>query len=92
MSSTIDTLHRMADQIARNFQHMGVESAVEATADHINMFWDPRMKDAIFANREGLTPIARAAIDELAAGIEPEHQTRATVFNAVDEVGHVDAG
>ena len=43
MSSTIDTLRRMAGDIARNFESMGHEKAVLATADHILQFWDPRM-------------------------------------------------
>ncbi|MXO65195.1 formate dehydrogenase subunit delta [Altericroceibacterium endophyticum] len=91
--STIETLRRMADQIARNFEVMGHTDAVEATADHINMFWDPRMKQQIFADdRDALSPIARAAIDELAEGVEPAHQTRATVFNSAHEAGHSDAG
>ncbi len=93
MSSTIERLRRMADQIARNFQALGHDKAVLATADHIDMFWDPRMKAGIFADdRSQLGEIAAAAIDHLAAGNHPEHQTRATQFNTVDEVGHSDAG
>ena len=41
MSSTIDTLRRMANDIARNLASMGHEKAVLATADHIESFWDP---------------------------------------------------
>ena len=44
MSSTIETLRRMADDIARNLEAMGHDKAVLATADHIHKFWDPRMK------------------------------------------------
>ena len=93
MSSTIETLRRMANDIARNFAAMGEEPAVLATADHIDHFWDPRMKAAIFADgREGLLPIAAGAIDHLASGAHPEPQTRATKFNDVDGVGRSDAG
>ena len=93
MSSSIDTLRRMANDIARNLASMGHDKAVLATADHIDSFWDPRMKAAIFADdRSGLTDIARAAIDHLAGGAHPASQTRATEFNKVDEVGHSDAG
>ena len=71
MSSTIDTLRRMANDIARNLEAMGPDKAVLATADHIDKFWDPRMKKAIFADAKepggaALTPIARQAIAHLA--------------------------
>ena len=93
MSSTIDTLRRMANDIARNLEAMGKGKAVLATADHIDKFWDPRMKRAIFADDgTGLLPIARQAIEHLAAGKHPAPQTRATEFNTVDEIGHSDAG
>ena len=84
MSSTIDTLRRMANDIARNLEAMGPGKAVLATADHIDKFWDPRMKKAIFADEgTGLTPIAREAIEHLAGGAHPDSQTRATEFNTV---------
>jgi formate dehydrogenase subunit delta len=85
----------MANDIARNFEAMGHDKAVLATADHIHKFWDPRMKRAIFADDERfgtLSQIAAAAIDHLAGGAHPESQTRATEFNTADEVGHSDAG
>jgi formate dehydrogenase subunit delta len=89
----VETLRRFADQIAKNFMALGHDKAVLATADHIDMFWDPRMKEKIFADdRSKLTPVAAAAIDHLAEGNHPEHQTRATKFNTKDEVGRVDAG
>ena len=93
MSSTIETLRRMANDIARNLAAMGHDKAVLATADHIDHFWDPRMKAQIFADDlSALTPIARGAIEHLAAGGHPEPQTRATEFNSVNESGHSDAG
>ncbi len=93
MSSTIETLRRMANDIARNLATMGENEAALATADHIDKFWDPRMKQAIFDDgRTGLSDIARAAINHLASGARPESQTRATEFNAVHESGHSDAG
>jgi formate dehydrogenase subunit delta len=92
-SGSLRTLRRMANQIAVNFQALGHDEAVLATADHIDMFWDPRMKAGIFADdRSQLSPTAAAAIDYLATGKHPPHQTRATEFNTVDEVGHSDAG
>jgi len=93
MSSTLETLHRMANDIARNLAAMGHDKAVLATADHIDHFWDPRMKAQIFADDlTPLSPIAREAIEHLAGGAHPDSQTRATEFNSVDEVGHSDAG
>ena len=94
---TIDTLRRMANQIAQNLAAMGHDNAVLATADHIDKFCDPRMKRAIFADLDNsggtdLTPIAREAIEHLAGGAHPDSQTRATEFNTAHEIGHSDAG
>jgi formate dehydrogenase subunit delta len=92
-SNTLATLRRMANDIARNLEAMGPDKAVLATADHIDKFWDPRMKRAIFADDgTDLVPIARQAIEHLAGGAHPESQTRATEFNTADEIGHSDAG
>jgi formate dehydrogenase subunit delta len=89
---TLGNLRRMADQIALNLAGMG-EDAVLATADHIDTFWDPRMKRMIFADDLSvLSPVARAAIEHLAAGGHPESQTRGTEFNSAHEIGHSDAG
>ena len=93
MSSTIETLRRMANDIARNLEAMGHDQAVLATADHIDKFWDPRMKKAIFADGgTDLSPIAKGAIEHLQTGAQPAPQTKATIFNTADEIGHSDAG
>jgi formate dehydrogenase subunit delta len=93
MSSTIETLRRMANDVARNLQTIEPHNAVLATADHINAFWDPGMKAAIFADdRSHLIGVAAAAIDHLAAGGRPEPQTPATEFASAHETGHSDAG
>ena len=93
MSSTLETLHRMANDIARNLAAMGHDQAVLTTADHIDKFWDPRMKAQIFADDlAALSPIAREAIEHLAGGAHPDSQTRATEFNTAHEIGHSDAG
>ena len=92
-SGTLATLRRMANDIARNLEAMGHDKAVLATADHIDKFWDPRMKLAIFADDPAmLSPIAREAIAHLAGGAHPDSQTRATEFNTAHEIGHSDAG
>lgn len=79
-------LHRMANDIARNFEALGHDNAVAATADHIAKFWDPRMKRQVFAetDRSELCPTAAAAIARLAAGAEPPPQTRATTSGGSD--------
>ncbi|MDF1833338.1 MAG: formate dehydrogenase subunit delta [Alteraurantiacibacter sp. bin_em_oilr2.035] len=96
MSAIGDATVRMANQIARNFESRGSVAAVSATADHIQSFWDPRMKATAFALAEnegsGFSPIARDAIQQLAAGIIPKPQSHATEFNDVDESGSTDAG
>ncbi|MET0374937.1 MAG: formate dehydrogenase subunit delta [Rhizorhabdus sp.] len=97
MTAETDTrLLYMANQIARNFEALGQDNAMAATADHMLTFWDPRMKDRIVAlaaeQAETLSPIAAAAVARLRSGEEPAHQTGATRFAAVDEPGRSDAG
>jgi formate dehydrogenase subunit delta len=51
---------RMANQIASFFNGSGPEVAVRDVAEHINKFWDPRMRTALIAHLatdgEGLDP------------------------------------
>ena len=64
----IERLTYMANQIARNLAPQGEAQAIELAAQHLKDFWDPRMKAAILSgSRDGLDPIARAAVDRLAA-------------------------
>ncbi len=90
----IESLRRMANQIARAFVAIGHDRAVLATADHIDQFWDPRMKKAIFADdyRTTLDPIAADAVQHLAEGNKPEPQTRATEFAKTGDLYNSDAG
>ena len=56
----------MANQIARNFAAQGDEVAAAATAQHLKLFWDPRMKAEILnGDRAELEPIAKAAVELL---------------------------
>ncbi len=58
----------MANQIARNFAVLGEEQAVAATLDHIEKFWDARMKAQLLEHGgEGLSPIATRALENLRA-------------------------
>ena len=64
MSSTIDNLIRMVNQIAANMGHE--DDAPAAIAEHIRLFWDPRMKQMILAHDgSGLSDRAAAAIARL---------------------------
>ena len=62
---------RMANQIATFFASQKAEERVQGVADHINQFWEPRMRRQLIAHAgsggEGLDPLvmqAMAAIRE----------------------------
>ncbi|MEQ1547231.1 MAG: formate dehydrogenase subunit delta [Chakrabartia sp.] len=62
--NTVERLVYMANQIATNLATD--ENPVGAIAEHIQLFWDPRMKRLIFENGiAGLSPTAAAAITQL---------------------------
>ena len=56
---------RMANQIASFFNGAGHDQAVKDSAEHINKFWEPRMRMALIAHLEkggaGLDPTIRDA-------------------------------
>lgn len=56
---------RMANQIATFFDSMPREEGVAGVAEHINSFWDPRMRSQFFAvvddGGEGLQPLVLEA-------------------------------
>ena len=93
--STSDMLVYMAYQIARNMAAMREEEAVVALGEHLKSYWDPRMKDQIIhiGNQEPdrLSPVVTAAVARLAQE-RAAFQTDKSQFNAVNEVGHCDAG
>lgn len=66
-----DRLVSMANQIADFFQSYPEAEAVEGIATHVKKFWDPRMRQGIFAHLAaggaGLKPLALAALQQLAA-------------------------
>ncbi len=61
-----DKLVYMANQIGTFFRSQGEEKAVSGIADHINKFWEPRMRSAILAHFEsggqGLDPNVQLAM------------------------------
>ena len=71
--STSDKLVRMANQIARNLQVKGETAAIQATAEHIEKFWDRRMRATMNEHMsatqgEGLSAIAASAFRILRSG------------------------
>lgn len=69
--SSLPKLIYMANQIARNFEARGNAEAIDATAEHITKFWDPRMKKMIAehlaAGGADLSDIARPAVAKACA-------------------------
>jgi formate dehydrogenase subunit delta len=67
--ASTDKLVYMANQISKFFVSQGDAVAVTGTAEHIKKFWDPRMRNAIFAHLDnggaGLEPVAHQAIEQL---------------------------
>ena len=62
--NTVERLVYMANQIALNL--VTDVDPVAATAEHIILFWDPRMKKLILEHGSaGLSPIAADAIDRI---------------------------
>ena len=64
-ASPRDKLIRMANQIATFFESKPHDLGVAGTAEHINKFWEPRMRRHFFevvdAGGEGLKPIVLEA-------------------------------
>jgi formate dehydrogenase subunit delta len=58
---------RMANQIATFFKSYGEDEAVEGIAEHINKFWETRMRRDFFAyietGGEGLEPLVMKAAE-----------------------------
>ena len=57
---------RMANDIAANHVHLPGEVAAEAIAGHLGKFWDPRMRNRLYAfvdaGADGLDPLVVAAV------------------------------
>jgi len=59
----------MANQIAKFFASQKDRDPAEAAAEHLRLYWEPRMRMAIIgfidAGGEGLDPVAKAAVERL---------------------------
>jgi formate dehydrogenase subunit delta len=79
--SSADTLVRMANQITKAFHPQGEERAVAAVSDHLMKFWEPRMKEGIFAHMDaggaGLDPWTLKALQKLRADVEAKKKAAA---------------
>ena len=68
---------RMANQIATFFHSQPVSEGPGGVATHINKFWEPRMRRALYAHLdgaaqgEGLAPLVREAVLTRRGRIEP---------------------
>jgi len=64
-----DKLIYMANQIGKFFAHQSEEQSVASIADHLQKFWDPRMRRAIVAHLatdgDELDPLVRKAVENL---------------------------
>ena len=69
MSGTLDKLVMMANQIGRFFTPQRDGDPVAGIDDHLEKFWDPRMKDSIVAHLRaggaGLDGPVREAVGRL---------------------------
>ena len=65
----IERLIYMANQIARNLASQGEGEAATQVAEHIRLFWDPRMKAQILSHyraaNTGLDPLVQQALAKL---------------------------
>ena len=64
-----DKLAYMANQIGRFFSHQPHGQAVASITDHIQKFWDPRMRRTILSEydtvKTRLDPLVQNAIEQL---------------------------
>jgi formate dehydrogenase subunit delta len=66
MNHAVPPQVRLANSIAVQFHNRPAEEAANAVANHIRMFWDPRMRTELFSRAEtdtaDLDPLVLAAV------------------------------
>ena len=81
-----DRLVYMANQIGKFFESQRANEVVPGIANHIRKFWDPRMREAIFAymdaGGEGIDPPVRDALDKLKEQAGQPHHERTTLSSS----------
>jgi formate dehydrogenase subunit delta len=64
-----DKLAYMANQIGKFFSHEPHEKAVASITDHLQKYWDPRMRRTISAEYDSvkgrLDPLVQEAVEKL---------------------------
>ena len=64
-----DKLVYMANQIGKFFASQGDDQAAAGIADHLEKYWDPRMRstiaDHLDRGGQGLDPLSRQAVERL---------------------------
>ena len=64
-----DKLAYMANQIGKFFAHEPHDKAVASITDHLQKYWDPRMRRTIIAQydsvKAGLDPLVKEAVEKL---------------------------
>jgi len=72
MSQTVPAQVRLANDIAVQFHHRPADEAASAIANHIRMFWDPRMRSELLTRAEtdtaDLDPLVIEAVRILKIG------------------------
>ena len=67
-----DKLVYMANQIGKFFASQRADQAVAGITDHLQKYWDPRMRATILEHLanggQGLDPLAREAVERLGKG------------------------
>ena len=58
---------RLANDIAAQFGHLSHEEAVSGIADHVRMFWDPRMRSQLLAAVDAADPDLSPLVTEAVA-------------------------
>ncbi len=80
-----DRLVYMANQIGQFFVYQREDEVVPGIASHIKKFWDPRMRQAIFAyidsGGDGLDPRVKEAIESLRGKGSLQDPTKQTSFH-----------
>lgn len=60
MAGTVSAEVRMANDIAVHHGHLPADAAAESIAGHLTKFWDPRMRERLYA-----------VVDDGAVGLDP---------------------
>ena len=81
-----EKLMRMANQIATFFRSKPHDEGVAGVADHINKFWEPRMRRHLFeridAGGDGLSPLVLEAAPKIRRPTAPVTPEQAAEANA----------